>query len=168
MSKTEKQVEAQEPEQENEIAAETMHGDLMSIVLDEIKNIPDVWQKLGEQEQDDLIYRVKQRTRASIETCVRMIAAEGFDRVRATVESVTVKDGIKAVLKLSQHDPARHELVDSTGTTVYIVLADPEAFAGGSEQHHSDPDQAALTLGEIGRIGDNAKDDNGDDMQDAA
>lgn len=142
-----------------DIAAETMHGDLMSIVLDELKAAPDVWQRLGEVEQQEVIDRIKARTFAAINTCVALIAASHFTRLAAKVESVTVKDGIKAVLTLSQFDPARHELVDAQGETAYIVLADAEAFTGGAEAHEPDPDQAELTLGAIERIGKSTRPD---------
>lgn len=135
------------------IAASTMLGDLMSLVIDELKAAPDVWQKLGEVEQDDVIDRVKRRCGSAIEDCVQLIATQGFTRIRAKVDSIAVKDGIKAVLTLSQHDVARHELIDSQGTTVYIVLADPDAFAGGSEVIKAEPDQQALTLDAIEQIG---------------
>jgi|GEM_PF-2341971 len=135
------------------IAAETMHGDLMKIVLDELKAAPDVWQKLSEVEQDDVIERVKSRTGEVIQDCVQLIATRGFTRIAAKVDSVMVKDGIKAVLTLSQFAPARHELVDAQGQTAYIVLADTDAFAGGVEAHKAEPDQGALVLDAVQKIG---------------
>lgn len=153
------------PATNTEIAAETMHGDLMALVLDELKAAPDVWQKLGEVEQDDVIQRVRQRTETAIRHCVELVAMQGFTRIPAKVESVTVKDGIKAVLTLSQFAPARHDLVDAQGQTAYIVLADTDAFAGGTEEHKAEPDQGALTLDAIEKIG---KQSQGDDELDAA
>lgn len=141
------------------IAAETMHGDLMKIVLDELKAAPDVWQKLSEVEQDDVIERVKRRTGEVIADCVQLIATRGFTRIAAKVESVTVKDGIKAVLTLSQFASARHELVDAQGQTAYIVLADTDAFAGGTEAHQAEPNQGALVLDAVQKIGKKAADD---------
>lgn len=152
----------------DEIAAETMHGDLMAVVLDEIKALPDVWQKLGEIEQDQVIGRVKLRTEAVIRTCVEMLATKGFVRIPAKVDSVTVKDGIKAVLTLSQFATARHDLVDAQGETCYIVLADIDAFAGGTEEHKADPDQGELTLDAIQKIGKKQLDQDGKNDQEAA
>lgn len=148
------------------IAAETMHGDLMALVLDELRAAPDVWQKLGEDEQQQVIDRVRSRTRDAIDECVRLIATQGFTRIRAKVDSITVKDGIKAVVTLSQHDAARHDLIDAQGSSVYIVLADPDAFAGGAEAHKPEPNQQALTLDAIEKIGRKGKDDDG--MEQAA
>ena len=143
------------------IAASTMLGDLMALVIDELKAAPDVWQRLAENEQSEVIDRVRRRTAEAVEQCVELIAVEGFARIRAKVDSVTVKDGIKAVLTLSQHDAARHDLVDAQGATVYIVVADPDQFSGGTESIQPEPDQGALVLGSITKIGKASKGDEG-------
>lgn len=160
----------QQDQEATKIAAATMHGDLMAIVIDEMKALPDVWQKLGESEQRDLIGRVRERTRHAIEDCVRIVATQGFTRIKASVESVTVKDGIKAQFALSKFDAARHDLIDAQGSTVFIVLADPEAFAGGTEKVKADPDQGALVLDAIEKAGRGKEGDGeaADDHQEAA
>lgn len=151
-----------------EISACTMVGDLMSLVTDELKAAPDVWQKLGESEQGECIDRIRRRIDTAVEECVRLIATEGFARIRATVESVAVKDGIKATLTLSRHDGSRHELIDAQGTTVYIVLADAEQFGGGRYDIQPDPDQGALTLNEVEKIGRKSAESDSDDLDKAA
>ncbi len=45
-----------------QIASETMVGDLMQLVIDELKAAPDVWQKLGERWQRDIIERSRPRS----------------------------------------------------------------------------------------------------------
>lgn len=140
-----------------EVAAETMLGDLMKLCIDEVKAAPDVWQKLSEAEQQNIIDRVRERVRNAVEESVRIIATQGYARIRGTLESVTIKDGIKAVLTLPQFDPARHELVDAQGTRVYIVVADVEAFSGGGSDVKPEPDQGALVLDKIDKIGKAAK-----------
>lgn len=152
---------------DSEVAASTMLGDLMTLVLDELKAAPDVWQKLGEVDQDAIIDRVRRRCESAVEDCVRIIATQGFARIRASVESVTVKDGIKAVVALSKHDANRHELVDAQGSSVFIVLADVEQFSGGTAGIKAEPDQGSLTLDAIEKIGKKAK-DAGDDLDKAA
>lgn len=140
------------------VARETMHGDLMALVLDELKAAPDVWQKLGETEQAEVIERVRQRTRDAIAECVGLIASEGFTRLRAKVEAIAVKADIKATLSLVPNGNALHELVEAQGTHVYLVLADPSTFTGGAEAIRPDPDQGALTLDAIDRIGRDSRD----------
>lgn len=116
-----------------EIAAETMHGDLMALVVDELKAAPRPWPELGEDEQDEVIERVRRRTGEAVEDVVRIIATAGFKRIPAKLDSVQVKDGLKITLSALQNDPARHDLMDAQGTTVALVLADPERFGGGTE-----------------------------------
>ena len=151
-------------------AAETMHGDLVNAVLDELRHAQDVWQKLGEVEQQEVIDRVRNRTRSLIEQCVQLIAIQGFTRLRAKLDAITVKDGLKAVLTLSQYSESRHELIDAQGTTVFIVLADADVFIGSTDGIKADPDQGALVLNEVEKIGRKTKkpDADNDDGQEAA
>lgn len=113
------------------IAKDTMYGDLCNLVVDELKAAPDVWQKLPEDQQTDVICRVRDRVRAAIEQAVRAIAADGRETITADLESILAKDGIKAVLQLSKSDPKRHSLLDSVGRPVLVVIAGAEAFFGG-------------------------------------
>ena len=128
-----------------QIAAETMLGDLMQLVIDELKAAPDIWPKLGERWQHDVIDRTRQRVEDAVRQCVHIIASDHRPTIVATVESVTVKDGIKAVLTLPKSDTQRHELFDSAGRSCLIVVGGAEDYAGGAEQVQPDPEQPPLT-----------------------
>ena len=130
-----------------ELARETMLGDLMSLVIEELKAAPDVWQRLPEHKQDAVIGRVHQRVGEAVRQAVELMAANGRTAIPATLEQVTVKDAYKAVLTLRKDDPSRHELVDATGRSVMIVVADPTEFSGGAGDVKADPDQR--TFGEV-------------------
>ncbi len=127
-----------------EIASETMVGDLMQLVIDELKAAPDIWPKLGERWQRDVIVRTRQRVEDAVRQCVHIIASDHRPTIVATVESVTVKDGIKAVLTLPKSDTQRHELFDSAGRSCLIVVGGAEDYAGGADQVKVDPDQPPL------------------------
>lgn len=129
-----------------ELARETLLGDLMQLVIDELKAAPDVWQKLSEHKQDALIHRVEQRTREAVRQVVEMIASNGRTAIPATLEQVTVKDGIKGVITVSKTDPSRHDLTDAVGRAVMIVVADPSEFNGGAGAVQADKDQPELPL----------------------
>lgn len=128
------------------IATETMLGDLMKVCVDELKATKDVWPKLSQFDQDMAIERIERRCKDAVEQVVRIIASEARATILATLESVTAKDQIKAVLTLSKGDPQRHGLLDACGQPVLIVLAATEQFEGGKDQVKSDPDQPALPL----------------------
>lgn len=114
-----------------EIATETMHGDIVQLVIDELKAAPDVWQKLSQNAQGLVIDRVQRRGGDAIKQAVYAIAAQGRDTVAADLEQITAKDGIKAVLTLSKNDPQRHSLLDAVGKPVLLVVASAAEFMGG-------------------------------------
>lgn len=127
-----------------ELASETMAGDLLAAVVDEIKQLQDPWQKTSQAMQANVIFRLELRIKLLTAKAVRIIAADGRPAMRAKVESVTFKDGIKAILKMRQNDPPRHDLADAAGSDVMVVLADADQYSGGCENVQPDPDQQNL------------------------
>lgn len=127
-----------------EMAAETMTGDMLAALVDEFKTAPDVWQKMPEHQQQDVIYRLQQRIQENVRQAVEIIASANRPTIVATVESVTVKDGIKAVLTLPKSDAQRHELFDAAGMPVLIIVGGASDYYGGTEKVKPDPDQQAL------------------------
>lgn len=128
-----------------EIAAATMSADLVSFLVDEFKAAPDVWPKLSEDQQRDVIYRASQRVGEAIRQAVRCIAADGREVIAAHLEQITAKDGIKAVVTLSKADPNRHALLDSVGLPVLIAVASDAPYIGGSLPQ-PEPDEPELPL----------------------
>jgi len=126
------------------IAADTMLGDLMACLIDEFKAAPNVWQKMPEEQQQDLIYRAQQRVQENIRVAVEIIASANRPTIVATVESVTVKEAIKAVVTLPKSDAQRHNLFDAAGQTVLLIVAGASEFYGGTDQVVPDPNQPAL------------------------
>lgn len=135
------------------LAADTMLGDLVSLVIEEIRAAPDVWQKLNEFQQEEVIERVTRRVGSHVREAVKMIASDGREVITAELEQITAKDGIKAVCTLAKHDPNRHALLDSVGKAVLIVVADPSAFLNG-ELPKPDPQQGDL-IGDDMSVADN-------------
>jgi hypothetical protein len=133
-----------------DVAEATLLGDLIEVCIDELKASQDVWQKLSERGQQDALFRVRLRCEAAVRKAVRIIAAADRPTIFATLEQVTVKDGIKAVLKLDKHDAQRHELVDATGRQVLIVVASAEQHLGG-EGPKPDADQPDLPIADAGQ-----------------
>lgn len=127
-----------------EIAAETMLGDLMKLVVDELKAAPVVWQQMSEDQQDDAISRIRTRCAAAITSAVSIISTRGFEAVSATVDSVTFKDGVKAVLKLPFASQGAHQLADSEGGIVQVVFASIDEFCSLATAPKPGPDQADL------------------------
>lgn len=135
-----------------ELAADSMLGNLIAVCLDEIKAAPDVWPKLNEHQQGDVIDRVRRQIETAIRQAVHLIAADGREVIAADLEQITAKDDIKAVLKLARHDERRHALLDAVGKPVLIVVAGNSQFLGG-EIPAPEPNQADLDI----PVGDNGR-----------
>ena len=136
------------------IASETMLGDLMSLTLDELKHAQDCWPRLSQDEQDRVIERIEARTREAITHAVRIVATSGFVRLPATLESITVKDSIKAVLSLPKSDPNRHELFDRAGHVLTVVLADVSQLVTPHGHKGESPQLDLLVDGKLRDLGD--------------
>ena len=129
------------------VAAETMLGDLMSLCVNELKAAPDVWQKMSEDTQSDVIQRVEDQCRAAVDKATLIIAAGGIaGSVVATVDSVTFKDGIKVVLKCPSADQGAHALADCQGDNVLVVISDSDQFSNTSSAPQAEADQRGLDL----------------------
>jgi hypothetical protein len=127
------------------LAAETMQGDLCTALVDELKAARDVWPKLSQHDQDHIIHRFDKRVGTAIREAVRMIASDKRPTIMAKLDQITAKDGIKAVLVVASTDPQRHELLDSVGKVVLLVVADAEPYSGG-EAPKSEPEQKSLEV----------------------
>lgn len=132
-----------------QVATETLTGDVRDFVLDTLKHEQNKrpWHERSEAEQRDTVHRVESMAQDLVRQAVELLAAQGRRVVKATVESITIKDGIKAVLSLSKFDAQRHALADSQGATVLLVVADPDAFAGERAPVEIKPDQPELLAG---------------------
>lgn len=128
------------------IAAETMHGDLTQALLSEIRDLPQPWHALSEERQQAVIDRLHSQVSAAVAQAIGHIAAGGNKRIVATLEQINAKDGIKAVLTLGARDPSRHDLLDSVGQPVLIVVP-PAEMLESSPPPRAEPNQRALPIG---------------------
>jgi len=129
-----------------EVAEETMMGDLVSCVIEEMKVLPRSWQELSEGGQDEVIERVQKQVMKATVQAIHILNALDTPTVHAKVESVTFKSGIKAVLQVAHDAERRHELADSEGAQVLVVLLSSAEIAGNENGiPKADLDQPFLT-----------------------
>ncbi|GAD62057.1 DNA translocase FtsK [Aquipseudomonas alcaligenes] len=127
-----------------ELASETLGHDLLQVLLQEVRALPDVWPKLNEKKQAAVIERFTSVVTRATTHAVKLIAAGGNPTISGILESVAIKEGIKATFKVSQFDPMRHELIDSQGKVCLLVVANAADHLGGMDQVKPDPDQGEL------------------------
>lgn len=138
---------SEETEIEVQMSEPTMIGDLMDLVLTELRLVEKPWQQLSEDQQAEILYRAERRVKAATRKAIDILAAGDTLSVKAEVESVTFKDGAKAVLKCVGPTTGFHDLADCTkeGTHVLVVVPD-DAVLHQEHDHQADPDQGTMPL----------------------
>lgn len=127
-----------------ELAREFMLGEVMAAAMKQLRSLDKPWLRLPEQKQKDVIDEVRDQVAHAIRQAVEIIATDDRTRFVAAVESVTFKDGVKAVMTMA-NTQASHELADTAGGRVYIVIEDPNRYThGGANVPAAEPDQRAL------------------------
>lgn len=128
----------------DDIARELLMGKMIDAATKQLRSLSTPWGALPMHRQEAILEEVKlDVSRAVIET-VDLIASDNRARFRAGVESVTFKDGVKAVLQMKNTE-ASHELADSAGGSVLIVIEDPARYTEGQEgMPQSEHDQRPL------------------------
>lgn len=126
--------------------AATVGLDLLKALIDEIRLLPKPWAAMSQAQQDEVIDRLRRRVLEQTHEAVQAIAADGRVVVAGELEQITIKDGVKAVIKMAQHSPHIHELYSSAGSTVLVVVADATPYTQGLDGVKGEPDQTALAL----------------------
>ncbi|MFJ2456389.1 cell division protein FtsK [Pseudomonas protegens] len=129
-----------------QMTAHTIGEKLLAGLIQEIRIMPDCWQKLNERKQEDIIERLSARVHAAVTLAVHMIASSERVTVVGKLESVTTKSTIKAVLEVDADAPGRHELSDARGKLLLLVIAGSDDHMGNLKATKADPDQNAMDL----------------------
>lgn len=120
-----------------DLARDTMKSQLRDLVLDELihgrKNtLP--WNLWSELEQQAMINRVERSVGEAIKKAVVILVSDGNRTVRATIESVTVKDGLKIVANATRNEANLVTIGMNVGDEVLLTVADLSAYEGGQER----------------------------------
>src|SRR6185369_6099012 len=109
-----------------------------------LKNFKKPYNAMSEQEQAEEIEATKKAADNLVREAVKIIASGGRKSIVGVLESVTIKDQIKAVMIVGKQDEQRHALSDSTGQTVMVIVADADEFGGERKPDVPTPDQSTL------------------------
>ncbi len=128
-----------------EIASGAMINDLVRLFRDEMRMLPQPWHNMTEDQQKAALERADFRCTEAVRQAIAHIAGAERSTVGAVVESVTFKDGIKAVLSIRGSDPRRHEFADAVSQGVLVCLIDAKRF-DDNKRPVPEPDQPGLPL----------------------
>jgi DNA segregation ATPase FtsK/SpoIIIE-like protein len=126
------------------MTAETIGKDLLSMMVLEMKMLPDAWSKLSQSKQDDVIERFGKRIDTAVRLAVHTIASGGRIVVAGDLDKITISDGVQAVIKFGVNAPNLHQLYDATKKAVLVVVADASSHLGGMDDVKGDSDQLPL------------------------
>lgn len=128
----------------HDIAREFMLGELIGAATKQLRSIDKPWLRLPEAEQKRVLRDVQNDIKAAVTAAVELIASDDRTRFRAHVESVTFKEGVKAVLQMG-NTAASHELADTAGASVLVVIEDPARYLiAGENTPKPTADQAEI------------------------
>lgn len=131
------------------LAERTLSGDLRDQVLSLVRRQRQPWSMLSEEQQTRVVEEIDEFVWPIVTQAVGIIAGRDFASITARVRDCKAGEkGIEAKLALASHDPNRHELMDSVGSTILIVLADPAIYRGARGLAAIDRDEPELPLPE--------------------
>ncbi len=129
------------------MTSDSVGRDILQALVQEMKLLPDLWIKLSKKKQDDVIDRLRERVRANVQMAVHSLASQGRTVVAGDLDQITIKDGVKAVVKFGPNAANLHELYEASGQAVLVIVANPEDHTGGMEDIQGETDQRGLDLG---------------------
>lgn len=120
------EVEVQE-KNAKDLAREFLMGELMAAATKQLRSLDKPWLRAPEELQRRILREVQASVDEAVRKAVEIIASDDRTVFRASVESVTFKDGVKAVLTMG-NTAASHELADTAGGGVYVVIENPVRY----------------------------------------
>lgn len=128
-----------------DVQAATMVGDIRDKFLNIIKQHGE-WKKLKEGQQKDIVAAAENVAKEVVRGVSDIVAGRGFKSISGTLEQVTVKDGLKLVIKASKMVDARRDLIDHQGGGITVVIKDINQYLGQRSEPEIDEDEPALPL----------------------
>lgn len=135
------------PKDFREMTANSVGKNILQALVTEIKLLPDPWQKMSEAKQNDVIERLRARVETNVKMAVHLIASEGRTVVAGDLDQITIKDGVKAVVKFGSRAENLHELYDVAGKAVLVVVANAADHTQGMDEITGESDQRSMDLG---------------------
>lgn len=104
-----------------DIAAEEMGKKLLESLIGVVQSIKRPWDEMTQSEQDDAIGKMRFAVKVATTQAVRLIGSNGATYVVGTLDQITIKDGVKAVVQIGKNAENLPALFEAQGGEVMIV-----------------------------------------------
>jgi hypothetical protein len=111
-----------------DLAASTLGHDMLDALVAELEKMPEAFAKLPQHAQEATIRRLDHAVRQIVTKALAILFHGEYPACRAVLESIAIKDGIKASLKIARTEHHLVELAEHVGTPVVVVLAQPDMW----------------------------------------
>ncbi|MBW8447895.1 MAG: hypothetical protein K0M49_19905 [Arenimonas sp.] len=129
-----------------ELAADTLSGDLRDVMLTHIRSMETPWSKMSETAQTDKIYAITNACETIVRRAVAIVAAHGSEAVFGRVTKFTVKDEIKAELVCASSVGNIEKVAENISQPAIIIFANPDVFMGEKAPATAEPDEPKLPI----------------------
>lgn len=120
--------------------------DLVEAALFEVRNVKVPYERLGEDDQQEVIERITKTVSDAATTAVSIISSRSVDTIPITIADSKFKPkNITVTGVVDAQDPNRHGLIDLSGKLALLVLA-PNDYAEGLDGIRAERDQHELPL----------------------
>ena len=130
-----------------DIAAEEMGKKLLESMIGVVQSIKRPWNEMTQSEQDDAIGKMRFAVKVATTLAVRLIGSNGATHVVGTLDQITIKDGVKAVVQIGKNAENLPELFEAQGGEVMIVCSRQD-YLDGINEVEGEPDQGSFEMDE--------------------
>ena len=124
--------------------SESLGADFLSGVIQELNMMPENWAKMSEDQQNDVIARLRGQVCGTISYIVKTIASDNRVAVSGVLDKVVIKDGAQATISFQTKAHGLSDLYEHIGSNVMVVVASPTDYLVGIEKIKGDSDQPDL------------------------
>jgi hypothetical protein len=127
------------------LSEQILIGEMMKLVVDELRAAPMAWQKMKEDKQAENIFRIQMRVEDMVRNAVGVLAAGDRVQVKGAIDSITYKDGAKVVIKVGSSEENFSDLGRCANKLAIIAIVDMSRY-GGAERVQPEPQQKVIDL----------------------
>ncbi|MBW5416060.1 MULTISPECIES: DNA translocase FtsK [unclassified Pseudomonas] len=129
----------------SELASELLQHDLIKVCLKQFHDLPDVWPRLSESQQNQAIANLEEAVEQGVTMAVRIIAGKGALAVPIKLAEIKVKKNIRIIADVEGDTPHRHAVTDAADKLCLLVLA-PHNYDEGVDFIKGDADQLEIPM----------------------